>query len=238
MNILLTNDDGYSSIGIQLMKKLLLPLGKVVIVAPKEGMSAKSCSITLGKPIQIDEISHDVFACSGTPADCVSFALSSLNIDFDLVVSGINHGNNVSYDTMYSGTVGACLEALIFKKPTFAISTEDNFDLVEQNFSDVWSFITSNNLLSGEHLLNINFPLGNIVKGIALGKLHYRKDKNYFIKKEDGYYAYRHMEDLSAPQKDTDLYQVNHDLVSIVPLNNSYFSSEIFEKLNNKMIRK
>ena len=238
MNILLTNDDGYSSIGIQLMKKLLLPHGRVVIVAPKEGMSAKSCSITLGKPIQFEKISPDVFACSGTPADCVSFALSSLDTDFDLVVSGINHGNNVSYDTMYSGTIGACLEALIFKKPTFAISTEDNFALVEQHFSLVWDFITNRNLLSGEYLLNINFPLGDKVKGIALGKLHYRKDKNYFIKKEDGYYAYRYMEDISVPQKDTDLYQVNHDIISIVPLNNSYFSMEIFEKLNNKKICK
>ncbi|HKM10475.1 MAG: 5'/3'-nucleotidase SurE [Bacilli bacterium] len=234
MNILLTNDDGYSSIGIQLMKKLLLPYGRVVIVAPKEGMSAKSCSITLGRPIQIEEINPDVFTCSGTPADCVSFALSSLNIDFDLVVSGINHGNNVSYDTMYSGTVGACLEALIFKKPTFAISTEDNFALVEQHFSRVWDFINNRNLLSGEYLLNINFPLGDEVKGIALGKLHYRRDKNYFIKKEDGYYAFRYMEDIADAPQNTDLYQVNHDIISIVPLNNSYFSTELFDKLNNK----
>ena len=234
MNILLTNDDGYCSIGIQLMKKLLLPYGRVVIVAPKEGMSAKSCSITLGKPIQIEEISQDVFTCSGTPADCVSFALSSLEIDFDLVVSGINHGNNVSYDTMYSGTVGACLEALIFKKPTFAISTEDNFALVEKHFSLVWDFINDRDLLSGEYLLNINFPLGNKVKGISLGKLHYRSDKNYFTKKEDRYYAYRYVEDISVAPKDTDLYQVNHDIISIVPLSNSYFSLEIFEKLSNK----
>jgi broad specificity polyphosphatase/5'/3'-nucleotidase SurE len=135
---------------------------------------------------------------------------------------------------MYSGTVGACLEALIFKKPTFAISTEDNFALVEQHFSRVWDFINNRNLLSGEYLLNINFPLGDEVKGIALGKLHYRRDKNYFIKKEDGYYAFRYMEDIADAPQNTDLYQVNHDIISIVPLNNSYFSTELFDKLNNK----
>ncbi len=234
MNILLTNDDGYSSIGIQLMKKLLIPYGRVIIVAPKEGMSAKSCSITLGKPIQIEEISPDVFACSGTPADCVSFALSSLDINFDLVVSGINHGNNVSYDTMYSGTIGACLEALIFNKVTFAISTENNFDLVGKHFKEVWDYMMNHQLLNNTYLLNINFPLGETVDGISLGKLHYRKDRNYFVKKESGYYAYRHMEDIEVAKSDTDLYQINHGIISIVPLNRSYFSIDLYEKLKKK----
>ncbi len=234
MNILLTNDDGYSSTGIQILKKLLLPYGRVVIVAPLEGMSAKSCSITLGKPIQIQKMESDVFACSGTPADCVSYALSSLGIDFDLVVSGINHGLNISYDTMYSGTVGACLEALIFHKKTIAVSTENNFGLVEKRFGDVWDYVIAHQLLSETHLLNINFPLGDEVKKISLGRLHYRQDRNYFVEKPDGYYAYRYMEDFSIAEHDTDLYQINHQTVSIVPLSRSYFSNDLYEKLLKK----
>ncbi|HPY79864.1 MAG TPA: 5'/3'-nucleotidase SurE [Bacilli bacterium] len=236
MNILLTNDDGYSSVGIQLLKKLLTPFGRVIIVAPKESMSAKSCSITLGKPIQIEKMEEDVFACSGTPADCVSFALSNLEINFDLVVSGINHGVNVSYDTMYSGTVAACLEALIFRKPTIAFSVETNFDLVMNHFKEVWDYIFDNHLLTRTFLLNVNFP-DDEVKGIAVGKLHYRQDRNYFVKKEDGYFAYRYVEDISRAKPDTDLYQINHGIVSIVPLNRTYFSSSTYTKLKKKLIK-
>lgn len=231
MNILLTNDDGYLSTGITLLKKLLLPYGRVVIVAPSTWMSAKSCSITLGHPISINKIDDDFYSCSGTPADCVSFALSSLNIDFDLVISGINHGLNISYDTMYSGTVGACLEALTFHKKAMAISTNHNFDLVAQFFPQLWDFVWKHQLLSEDYLLNINFPIGDKVQDIALGQLYYRHDRHYFEQREDGYWANRETESDFVHVPDSDCYQVTHDIVSIVPLTKSYFSSSLYEEL-------
>ena len=98
MNILLTNDDGYLATGICLLKDKLSKYGKVVIVAPKEAMSAKSVAITIGRAVEVKQVENDVFYMDGTPADCVAFGLSSLNIDFDLVVSGCNDGFNISYD--------------------------------------------------------------------------------------------------------------------------------------------
>ena len=233
MNILLTNDDGYNSKGIILLKKLLSKYGRVVICAPKEGMSAKSCSITLHTPIYVHQEEDDVFVCEGTPADCVSFALSSLSIAFDLVVSGINHGLNISLDTMYSGTIGACLEALKFFKPTFAVSCHFNYELVEKYFDKVYEFIIQNKLLGTEYLLNINFPIGEEVKKISLGRLYYRKDHNFFVKEGNGYMAYRHT-DTSFKDEDSDCYQVEHDIVSIVPLSRSYYQEEIYQSLKKQ----
>lgn len=229
MNILLTNDDGYNSEGILKLKEKLVKYGRVVIVAPLEHMSAKSASMTIGN-IQVFDKGNDTFAIDGTPVDCVSFALAALDIDFDLVVSGCNNGLNLSYDTMYSGTIGAALEALSYRKPAIAVSAEVNhFDKIEF-FDKVWNFIMNNNLLSNEYLLNINFPVTD-VKDIKLGKLFYRNKDYYFVKSDKGYFACRNINFDYENYPDTDCYQVNHGTISIVPLNKSYFSNEIYEKL-------
>ena len=130
MNILLTNDDGFEAKGIRTLYKLLQKYGNVVIVAPDSPRSAGSASVTLDRPIQLVKVEENIFKCSGTPVDCVSLGLCVLNMDFDIVVSGCNNGLNISYDTMYSGTIGACLEAMIFQKPAIAFSS-NNMDVVD-----------------------------------------------------------------------------------------------------------
>ena len=236
MNILLTNDDGYDSKGIRTLFRLLEKYGTVVIVAPDSPRSANSAALTLGSPIKLEKVEDRVFKCSGTPVDCVSIGLCSLNIDFDLVVSGCNNGWNISYDTMYSGTVGAALESLMFFKPSIAVSAHPGTDFteVEEYFDKVWEYIHKNDLLSNEYLLNINFPKDE-VKGMSLGSLYYRHDQNYFVNKEDGLWAYRYMQENFDDDKESDCYQVEHGIISIVPLNRSYYRSDIKEKLERKM---
>lgn len=236
MNILLTNDDGYDSKGIRLLQKLLSKYGHVVIVAPNGPRSGKSVSLTLGQPLELKEVEKNVYISNGTPADCVSMGLCCFNIDFDLVVSGCNNGLNISYDTMYSGTIGACLEALIFRKPAIAFSAHhgDDLSLLEKHFDEIMEFIKKNDLLSSEYLLNINMPKDE-VKGISLGNLYYRKDQNYFVKEEDGLYAYRYMQENFDEDKNSDCYQVEHGIVSIVPLNKHLFNPKLKEELERKM---
>lgn len=238
MNILLTNDDGYNSTGITILKKCLEKYGRVIIVAPNSPRSGASASLTLGRDIFVEQVSNDTFKCSGTPVDCVSFGLSSLNIEFDLVVSGCNHGWNISYDTMYSGTIGGCLEAMMFFKPAIAFSTYDDFEVVERHFDKVWDFIHQNDLVSSNHILNINFP-DSSVKDIALGRLYFRHDTNYFQKDPNtgGYYPLRHCEE-DFQEKDTDCYQVKHGIISIVPLNRTYFDDSLFLKLKKNIQKK
>ena len=235
MNILLVNDDGYDAPGIQIMKKLLSKYGRVVLLAPDGPRSAQSAALTIGRGLKVEKISEDTFKCDGTPVDCASFGLCSLNIKFDLVVSGCNNGYNVSYDTMYSGTVAAALESLIFGVPSIAVSAPygSDFKAVEEHFDEVWAFIQKKKLLSDKYLLNINFPKDE-VKGIELGSLYYRKDQNYFTKEEDGYYAYRYMQEDFSDQKDSDCYLYRHGVISIVPLSRTYFNPEILKQLKNK----
>ena len=114
MNILLVNDDGYKCEGINILFNKLQKYGNVIMVAPKEFMSAKSCSLTLKSSLEFKEFDKNKYYLSGFPADCVSFAFWYFkDIKFDLVVSGCNDGPNISYDTLYSGTIGACLQASI-----------------------------------------------------------------------------------------------------------------------------
>lgn len=235
MNILLINDDGYFADGIQLLKRKLSKYGTVVIVAPDVENSAKSVAITIGKPLKVEKIEKNVFSCSGTPADCACFGLVNLNMQFDLVVSGCNNGWNISYDTLFSGTIGAALSGLIGRVKSIAFSCEKNFDLVDKYFDIVMDFILQHDLLSKEYLLNVNFPLGDSVRGVSIGSLYYRQDDYYFVKKEEGFYAMRNCQTDFSDDKNSDCYQVNNGIVSIVPLGKTYYSNDLYDLLKKKV---
>lgn len=240
MNILLTNDDGYDSKGIHLLKDKLKKYGRVVIVAPKGSMSAKSVSITIGKGIHVEKVDDETFICEGTPADCVSFGINALSIEFDLVVSGCNNGFNVSYDTMYSGTVGAALEALTYGIKSIAVSCEygngENFEIVDKYFDKVFKHLLDKELLSNECMLNINFPYGKEIQGIQISTLYYKVGQYdyFFEKEEDGYHAYRNLKTDFSDDRNSDCFLINNGIVSITPLNKSYFSKEIYEQIKKR----
>ena len=131
MHILLTNDDGLWAPGIQGLAQELAKHHRVTMVAPKVEQSAKSSSLTVQVPIRAKEMSEDgdnprMLFVEGTPVDCVKFSLSYLLEQDrpDLVVSGINHGFNLGSDAVYSGTVGAALEGLMYGIPSLALSLE------------------------------------------------------------------------------------------------------------------
>lgn len=235
MTILLTNDDGYNYEGIRVLKRCLEKYARVIIVAPEEVMSAKSTSITIGEPLELIEREKDIYSVSGTPADCVALAMAEIDEDFDLVVSGCNDGLNISYDTIYSGTVGACLEALTYEKKAIAVSCPNFcYDIVERNFDMVWEFINKYDLLSNEYLLNVNFPTTE-PKAIQLGREYYRRDFNYFELQKDGYYAFRKLDAMKHIDEDTDCYQVVNGIISVVPLQRTLYSENLYKKLLKKV---
>jgi 5'-nucleotidase len=126
MNILLTNDDGVESPGINLLAEALKkdPSRRVYILAPDSDRSGHSHSIGfLWRPIKISPRGPDTWACSGTPADCVIMALmGALPIRPDLVISGINRGANLGTDIVYSGTAAAARQAGLGNVPAIALS--------------------------------------------------------------------------------------------------------------------
>ena len=228
MNILLTNDDGYFAEGIKLLREKLQKFGRVVIVAPQEVMSAKSCSIIIGHQVSVEKVEEDVYKMEGTPADCVAFGLSSLNIRFDLVVAGCNDGFNISYDIMYSGTVGACLQAMTYHKPAIAVSCDvGDLTIVDDNFEKVFQYIIENNLLSFDYALNVNFPKGDEIKEYVLTSIYYRHETTYYVDCGNGkYYAYREINDKDCNEPGTDVYAVYHGQLSITKISKTSLYKE------------
>src|SRR6266581_7057559 len=122
--ILLTNDDGIHSAGLDALESALSGLAAIIIVAPDREMSACSQSLTLNQPLRFHQISANRYAVQGTPADCVILAsIKILEKKPDLVISGVNRGLNVGDDVSYSGTVAGAFEAALQGLLGIAVST-------------------------------------------------------------------------------------------------------------------
>ncbi len=162
MSILVTNDDGIDSQGIQILAETLKVLGRVYVVAPDKECSAMAHSLSLRRPLRVDQIREDYFAVDGTPADCVNLAVCSLlSKRPNLIVSGINKGGNLGEDITYSGTVSAAFEGAFYGIPSFAISLVSKNDFKFKTAASfalrIARFILRNGLPRNT-FLNINVP--------------------------------------------------------------------------------
>ncbi len=220
MKILLTNDDGYNSEGITLLLEELKNYGQVLLVAPHHHMSGASVSRVFWTKVKVHKHQEDIYSIEGTPADAVSLALHGLNFRPDVVVSGINNGLNVGADTVYSGTVGACMEALKAKVPAIALSVDfDHFKQVSKDLKKVLDYIFNNDLISNRYLLNVNFVAKsfNKSKGIMITDLGFRPTEHYYVSDGDHYTTKRNFSKFEF-LPETDLYAVNNGYISITPL--------------------
>ncbi|HHO81744.1 MAG TPA: 5'/3'-nucleotidase SurE [Halothiobacillus sp.] len=191
MNILVSNDDGYLSPGIQVLANALSGLGTVTIVAPDRDRSGASNSLTLTRPLRPRQISERVYAVDGTPSDCVHLAVTGL-LPFvpDIVVSGINHGSNLGDDVLYSGTVAAATEGRSLGLPAIAVSSvsfnpkylASAADLV----CDLVRRLETHPLPPGT-LLNVNVPDLPVseIKGIKATRLGRRHPSSQIVRDTD-----------------------------------------------------
>ncbi|MBU6378039.1 MAG: 5'/3'-nucleotidase SurE [Gammaproteobacteria bacterium] len=123
MKILVSNDDGYRARGIIALREALTGLADLTVVAPERNHSGASNALTLEYPLRVTEVEENAYFVSGTPTDCVHLAISGLfDFDHDMVVSGINNGENLGDDVLYSGTVAAAIEGRFLGLPTVAFS--------------------------------------------------------------------------------------------------------------------
>lgn len=123
MLILCTNDDGYLATGLRVLAEAARAVGEVRIVAPDREQSATSHSLTMHFPLRARRVAEDTFTVDGTPTDCVALAVGALlERRPDFVLSGINHGQNMGEDVLYSGTVAGAMEATILGIPAVAFS--------------------------------------------------------------------------------------------------------------------
>jgi 5'-nucleotidase len=123
MRILISNDDGYFAPGLACLAKHLSAIAEVTVVAPERDRSGASNSLTLNRPLSLRRAANGFHYVDGTPTDCVHMAVTGmLDVQPDIVVSGINAGANMGDDTIYSGTVAAATEGFLLGVPAIAIS--------------------------------------------------------------------------------------------------------------------
>lgn len=123
LRLLVSNDDGYQAPGIRALAEALKAVAAVTVVAPDRNRSGASNSLTLDYPIRAETVSDGVIGVNGTPTDCVHIAITGLlEEEPDMVVSGINHGENLGDDVLYSGTVAAAVEGRFLGLPAMAVS--------------------------------------------------------------------------------------------------------------------
>ncbi len=195
LNILITNDDGYTSKGIRELVELMRPYGRITVVAPRSHQSGMSVAVSLGnRPCGYRDLGEKDGVSwawlDATPASCVKFALDKVFPErkCDVVICGINHGSNASVATNYSGTMGAAEEAAINGIPSIGVSLcefgEDaDFSSVKKYFPAIFEKLMEN--WPGQRRLsyNVNFPPSDIpVKGVRVCHQGY----GYWIRFVDG----------------------------------------------------
>lgn len=165
--VLISNDDGYQAKGIRALIDTLSEFCDVVAVAPHTGRSGKGCSITSEIPIRYrcvaNEPGKQIYACTGTPVDCVKLAFHTiLSRRPDLVVGGINHGDNSAVNAHYSGTMGVVLEGCMKGVPSVAFSlcshdADADFEPAKPYIRKIAGEVLKRGLPLGS-CLNVNFP--------------------------------------------------------------------------------
>jgi len=203
MNILVINDDGINATGISALVKTIKNEHNVVVVAPEVEQSGCGHSITIGQSLKLTRSENPVYdgveaySLNGKPADCVKVAVDGLGHKYDLVLSGINRGENAGLDLLYSGTINSAMEGCISGLPSIALSQHIGFgrergaeylDLFESSAKiaaqiikqiDVTTFI--------DHICSINFPdvKGNDIKGMRVCEQGIRNYEIEFDKTKD-----------------------------------------------------
>ena len=240
--ILVTNDDGIHSPGIIALAEALETLGEVIVVAPAHEMSAASHSLTLTRPLRIDEIDARHYSVDGTPTDCVTLAMNKILKDHppDLVVSGINKGGNLGDDVTYSGTVAGALEASIYGLPGIAVSLvqRTNFDFrhAAQFAAELARRVLGDGLPRGT-LLNVNVPPGEI-RGVRVTRQGNKIIRPNVIEGTDPrqrkYYWVGEESLIWNEEAGTDYEALRQGFVSITPLRTDLTDYSALEELKSR----
>lgn len=243
MNILIVNDDGIDAEGLRILTKAASYHGSVFVAAPKFQQSAKSAAITYTGNIEVEEIdpvlgSVRTIVVDGTPADCVRLGIKVYEQEFDLVLSGINHGINLALDVQYSGTVAAAFEAAIMGLNAVAFSVADiALPYVFDETVKILDEIIANKLYLHTDILNVNYPHASFKKvlGTRITKMGLRIQHSEYIK-TDKVNTFRILGSnmFVKEDDDSDMTAYNEGFVSITPLQLDRTDYKKIEKLFKK----
>lgn len=260
MRILITNDDGIHAPGLKVAKAIAEevagPEGEVWTVAPMSEMSGVAHCISYTKPVRTEMHDERTFSADGFPADCVLIALFAIMKDNppDLILSGVNKGNNSAENTLYSGTVGATIEGVMHNQKAIALSQfygpdnnrlDDPFEAALQHGPDLVRNILNNGTWDDQPyapFYNVNFPpvAAKDVKGVQITAQGRRPDVHFRASPYDApnqrtYYWLHGGPQHVASAPGTDVHANLDGYISVTPCRADLTAHELVEDLKAKL---
>lgn len=234
MRILITNDDSVNAEGLMPFAKWCQKLGDVTIVVPKNEQSAKSHGIEIHEPFEVQKLEiegFEVYTVDSTPADCVRYAVLGMELEFDLILSGVNRGLNIGTDMLYSGTVSAAREAAILGIPAIALSTPpEYYPEGIKHLDEVFDYINERKLLEIHSTYNINIPANP--KGIRITRQGGSYYSDSFDDMGDGTFKAHGKcvyEERNNPTLDTE--SAMNGYISVMPITIDMTAVEVYNRL-------
>ena len=232
--ILISNDDGYHSVGIRSLVDFVKDLADVIVCAPEAARSGFACAFSAATPLRLKRRHNmgdiEVWSCSGTPVDCVKLALDQLCTQRkpDLILGGINHGDNSTVNNHYSGTMGIAKEGCMKYIPSIAFSSCDynpkaDLSALTPYVQQICRMVLQHGLPKGI-CLNVNFPVGNSFEGIRVCRMTWGRwvrevNKCHHERGYDYYWMVGHYENDEPEAEDSDQWALNHNYVAVTPTN-------------------
>ncbi len=245
MKILVSNDDGIFAEGITVLAKSLSAFAEVVTVAPDRNRSGASTSLTLDRPLRVRELKNNRYVVEGTPTDCVHLGTSGLlSYTPDMVITGINEGGNLGDDVWYSGTVAGAMEGRFMGFPAIAVSLAGKewpvkrYDTAAEAVKILMAHLI-HDPLPGNTILNVNVPdvPFSEIRGFEITRLGTRHRAQNLIEARDPrgskVYWIGLPGELSDASQGTDFDAINHNCVSITPLQIDLTHYKSFDQLSS-----
>ena len=251
--LLISNDDGYQAKGIRDLIEMLSDLGDILVCAPEDARSGYSCAFSATTPLQLKlrekRQGVEIWSCNGTPVDCVKMALAELvPRKPDMVIGGINHGDNASVNTHYSGTMGVTLEGCMKYIPSVAFSLCDyrqdaDFEPMRPLIRQITKRVLQEGLPLGV-CLNVNFPLGDSMnpsesyKGVKVCRMAHgtwggEVTKCHHPRGYDYWWMVGHYQNDEPEAEDTDNWALTHGYVAITPTQIDVTAYQAIDKIKS-----
>lgn len=245
--ILISNDDGFQAKGINCLIDMVRNLGDIIVCAPDSARSGSSGAFSATLPLRLckhrEEEGLSVWSCNGTPVDCVKMALECIcPRKPDLVLGGINHGDNASVNTHYSGTMGVVMEGCMKYIPSIAYSLCDfnpdaDFEPMRSLIERLTARVLRDGLPKGV-CLNVNYPLVEKVKGVkvcrmAFGTWGKEVEKCHHPRGYDYYWMMGEYTNDEPDAEDTDNWALTHGYAAITPTKMDVTSYELLDEMKS-----
>ncbi len=245
--IFISNDDGYQAKGINELIKYIGDMGELVVMAPNRARSGKSSAITANHPVRYGLVEQSdnvkIYWCDGTPVDCVKLAKTTvLERKPDLLIAGINHGDNAGINAIYSGTIGAVMEGCLNGIPSIGYSVDNHsadaeFGHCSDAIRRTAQKVLDKGLPDGV-CLNVNFPAEGELKGIKVCKQASGVWENEWVKQThprgyDYYWLTGEFVEKEPDNKESDRWAFRNGYAAVTPITVDFTAYEMIDKIKS-----